>query len=262
MIYFSKIVPFVFYPITLILGLMIWSLLSRKKVPLLLAVILFWFCSVPYVSNSFVVYLEKGQIRKSTSEIIPADVVVVLGGMLVRVNSSAGPIYEWADPDRYLAGIEMMKAHKAQYLLFTSSKLPWNTSVQSNGLNLLEGQFYAKFAQENGIAIERIEVSQEVQNTAQEAQVVKAFLQKRSLRSVILVTSNFHMTRAKQIFEQQAIEVQTYPVDSRVNLADITILDFLPDARAFSQTQFAWHEFMGRAFYALQALVTNRSIQQ
>jgi hypothetical protein len=33
----------------------------------------------------------------------------------LRVQSASGPIYEWTDPDRYFAGIELIKANKAKY---------------------------------------------------------------------------------------------------------------------------------------------------
>jgi hypothetical protein len=32
-------------------------------------------------------------------------------------------------------------------------------------------------------------------------------------------------------------------------------MDFLPDARAFAQTQFAWRELMGRLFYQMKAIL-------
>ena len=258
MIYFSKLAPYIFYPITLILGLMIWGILLRRRLPLLIALTLFWFCSTPYISNAFVIYLEQGQMRKKASDIVMADVVVVLGGMLVRVDSAGGPIYEWKDPDRFLAGLEMMKAHKARYLLFTSGKYPWDSAIQLNNANLSEGLFLSKFASEYGISLEQIHVTQEVQNTDQEAQAVKEFLQKNDLHNIILITSNFHMERAKEIFELRGIKVQTYPVDSRIGLASITPMNFLPDARAFSETQFALHELMGRAFYRIKTVLSNR----
>jgi uncharacterized SAM-binding protein YcdF (DUF218 family) len=258
MIYFYKLAPYIFYPITLILGLMIWGFLSRKRLPLLMALSLFWFCSTPYISNAFVIYLEQGQMRKKSSDIVMADVVVVLGGMLVRVNSAGGPMYEWKDPDRFLAGLEMMKAHKARYLLLTSGKYPWDSAIQLDNANLSEGQYLAKFANEYGIALEQIHVSQEVQNTDQEAKAVKEFLQKNDLHNIILITSNFHMERAKEIFEWQGIDVQTYPVDSRIGLASMTPMNFLPDARAFSETQFALHELMGRTFYRIKTMLSTR----
>jgi uncharacterized SAM-binding protein YcdF (DUF218 family) len=64
------------------------------------------------------------------------------------------------------------------------------------------------------------------------------------------------MARAKQIFEQEGLVVQTYPVDSRVGLAESTPMNFLPDARAFSQTQFAWRELIGRAFYRIKSALS------
>ena len=128
------------------------------------------------MAKELLVHMEQGQMRKNISDVSAADMVVVLGGMLVRVNSASGPAYEWRDPDRYLAGIELIRAHKGHYLFFTSGKLPWDAVIKSGDDEISEGQYLAKFAQENGILPYQIIVSEEVQNTAQEAEVVKSFM--------------------------------------------------------------------------------------
>ena len=254
-IYLHKLVPYLLYPSTFILGMMVWACFGKNRKPIWIALVVFWCCSTPYVSDTLVKYLEKDQIRKDISDIRPADVVVVLGGSLLRVQSASGPIYEWTDPDRYFAGIELIKANKAKYLFFTSGKLPWNSLVKFNNSPITEGQYQAKLAQTYGIEPRRIKVSDEVENTAQEARAVKAFLSEQGLQSVILVTSSFHMTRARQIFLQEGIVVESYPVDSKVELSELTPMDFLPDARAFAQTQFAWRELMGRLFYQMKTIL-------
>lgn len=254
MIYLHKLLPYLLYPITFILGMMLWACLSKNRKPLWIAIIVFWCCSTPYVSDALVIYLEKDYIHKNMSDVSPADVVVVLGGALMQVKSASGPIYEWTDPDRYFAGIDLVKANKAKYLFFTSGKLPWNSQVELNGSPISEGQYQANLAQNYGVDSGRIKVSNEVENTAQEARVVKVFLHEQGLRSVILVTSSFHMARAQQIFLQEGIDVDPYPVDSKVAISKFTPMDFLPDARAFAQTQFAWRELMGRFFYRIKTI--------
>ena len=246
MIYLNKILPHLLYPSTIILALMIWAIVSKKRTPLVIALLIFWTASTPYVSKLAFVFLEEGQPRKLLHQINSADVVVVLSGMLTTVNSANGPMYEWGDPDRYFAGIELIKEGKGKYLLFTSGRLPWDRMSQS------EGEYLAQFAIASGIAAKQVKVTLDVQNTAQEASEVKSFLNKNKLETIILVTSNFHTQRAKKLFEDAGISTQTFPVDSKVNFAKITPMDFLPNADAFAANQFFLREMIGRLYYRIK----------
>jgi uncharacterized SAM-binding protein YcdF (DUF218 family) len=57
------------------------------------------------------------------------------------------------------------------------------------------------------------------------------------------------MPRASKLFLKEGIEVQTYPVDFKVGISNITPMDFLPSADAFSSFQFSLRELIGRAYY-------------
>jgi len=205
-----------------------------------------WLTSTPYFSTLLLSYVEQGQLRKTPADLQSADVVVVLSGMLGVVNSHAGPIYEWRDPDRYFAGLELLRAKKGKLILFTGGLFPWQTQQQS------EGAFLAAFARQAGVSEDQVAVTQDVQNTAQEAVAVKQYLSTHQLSSIILVTSTFHMARAERLFKNTGVSLQTYPVDSKITLSEITPMEFLPDADAFSATQLALRELMGRLYYLIK----------
>lgn len=247
MIYANKLLPYLLYPITLILVLLIWGLISKRRLPIMLALIFLWLSSTPYISKTLVSFVEKDQLRKTPDDVRPADLVVVLSGMLGVVKSQHGPIYEWGDPDRYFAGIELMQAKKAHYIVFTGGLFPWQTQLQS------EGRYLAAFAKQAGLSENQIAVTEDVQNTAQEALAIKKYLAQHDLKEIILVTSAYHMPRAQQLFENAGVALQTYPVDSKVVLYDLTPMDFMPDAGAFFAAQFALRELCGRAYYFLHA---------
>lgn len=238
--------PHLFYPITVILALLIWGLMAKRRLPVILALISLWLTSTPLISKSLIEYVEKGQLRKSLADIYFADAVVVLSGMLTVVNSKNGVIYEWGDPDRYFAGLELMQAKKSQYIIFTGGIFPWQRRLQSEGLYL------AALAKQAGIPSSQVIVTGDVQNTAQEAFEVKKYLTQHNLKDIILVTSAYHMPRAEQLFKNSGIDLQTFPVDSKVVLYDITPMDFLPDASAFSANQSALRELIGRSYYFLR----------
>jgi uncharacterized SAM-binding protein YcdF (DUF218 family) len=67
---------------------------------------------------------------------------------------------------------------------------------------------------------------------------------------VLLVTSAFHMPRARRLFERAGMSVIPFPVDFKVSAARvISVLDFLPAAGALTQTEIAMREWYGRLYY-------------
>ncbi len=89
-------------------------------------------------------------------------------------------------------------------------------------------------------------------NTFQEAKAIKKLLNFKS-NKIILVTSAYHMKRAKKVFEREGIFVQPYPVDFKTNTGYKSLfknpLNFMPDARSLSQSSVAIREIIGRIIY-------------
>ena len=93
-----------------------------------------------------------------------------------------------------------------------------------------------------------------MQNTADEAKAIQVLAQKHGLRKIILVTSAFHMARAKLLLTQTGLEVIAYPVSFGAGADATNLLDFIPNADALRQTEGVLKELMGRAYYRLMAL--------
>ena len=246
MIYIHKLLPYFVFPITLIIILLIWAVISKKTKPVLIALMFLILTSCPYVSGKLLQYLEFGESRKIPSDIMSADSVVVLSGMIIPIDTLHGIVYEWSDPDRFFGGVELINANKANSIVFTRAKLPW----QSYNIKP-EGDVLANWAQEFGVPSNRIRLTKAVENTKDEALAVKELLNQKQEKKIILVTSAYHMSRAKMIFEKQGFEVQTYPVDFKVEAYNFSIIDVLPSATAFQQFQFALRELIGRVYYSM-----------
>jgi len=243
MIYLNKLLPYLVYPITIITFLLIWAAISRKRLPVILALVLLIITSSPIVSHQMVAYIDGQERKKIVEDMDVADSIVVLSGMIVPIKTKQGIAYEWGDPDRFFGGIELIKAGKAKNIIFTGGILPWQKNIQP------EGQILAKFAEDFGIPSSQIIVTDDVENTRDEAKAVREILTKNNTNKVILVTSAFHMPRASKLFLKEGIEVQTYPVDFKAGISNITPMDFLPSADAFSGFQFSLRELIGRAYY-------------
>ena len=90
-----------------------------------------------------------------------------------------------------------------------------------------------------------------MENTAEEAVAVNELI--RPSRKIILVTSAYHMYRAKRLFEKEGFEVISYRVDFKVaGKSKLTILDFLPSADNIQLTETGIREIIGRLFYLIK----------
>ena len=68
-----------------------------------------------------------------------------------------------------------------------------------------------------GIFPEQILLTSIVSNTAEESVAVKDLMAERQLNKIILVTSSFHMPRAKLLFDQAGVETYPYPTDFKAS---------------------------------------------
>ena len=81
--------------------------------------------------------------------------------------------------------------------------MPWSNSIP-------EGETLKKAAMDVGIPPEKILLTRIVSNTAEEAMAVEAVIQSEGIKSILLVTSSFHMPRAELLFRQQGIDLETF----------------------------------------------------
>jgi uncharacterized SAM-binding protein YcdF (DUF218 family) len=230
----------------LVIILILIGLIKNKKTLIYIAIGLLYTLSTPIFSNNFFKLIEGSEYRKSFSAIDSADAIVVLSGMLAINEVGDSTYIEWGDPDRFFGGLALFKADKAQKLVFTGGKMPWDKVKKTEGAVLKE------YAISNGITSEKILVTKDVENTAEEVVAIKELISPN--KKIILVTSAFHMYRAKKLFEKQGFEVIPYKVDSKSERSkEITIIDFLPSAEYLKNTEIGFREIVGRLFYFLKS---------
>ena len=245
MIYLHKILPTFVLPIMLVIIVILIGLIKNKKMLIYIAIGVQYILSTTIFSNNFFKLVEGSEYRKPISTIDSADAIVVLSGML-EINEEVDSTYiEWGDPDRFFGGIALFKAGKAQKLIFTGGKMPWDKAKKTEGAVLKD------YAISNGIASEKIFITKDVENTADEAVAVKELISPS--KTIILVTSAFHMYRAKKLFEKQGFEVIPLKVDYKTaGKSEITVMDFLPSAGNLGMTETGIREILGRLYYFIQ----------
>ena len=113
------------------------------------------------------------------------------------------------------------------------------------------GEVLKEYAISNGITSEKIFVTKDVENTANEAVAVKELISPS--KRIILVTSAYHMYRAKRLFEKKGFKVVPYKLDYKSERNnEITIIDILPSANNLELTEIRIRELIGRLFYLIK----------
>ena len=246
MIYLHKILPTFLLPIMLVIILILIGLIKNKKKLIYIAIGVLYIISTPIFSNNFFKLVEGSEYRKPISAIDSADAIVVLGGIL-EINEVGDTTYiEWGDPDRFFGGIALFKAGKAQKLVFTGGKMPWDKAKKT------EGEVLKEYAISNGIPYEKIYVTKDVENTANEAVAVKELVSPS--KRIILVTSAYHIYRAKRLFEKQGFEVIPCKVDYKsARNKEITTIDYFPSIENIKITETGIIEIVGSCYYLFKS---------
>ncbi|KRO59812.1 MAG: hypothetical protein ABS05_01945, partial [Pelagibacteraceae bacterium BACL5 MAG-121128-bin54] len=200
--------------------------------------------SLPIVSNRFIAYLEKDYQLIEVAEIENVDAIVVLSGMIRVIGDEENLKYEFTDSvDRFFAGLDLFNNNKSPILILTRGKMPWSVGIA-------EGEYLKELAIKYGVSEENIILTDEVQNTDQEAKAIKEILTEDA--KIILVTSAFHMPRAEKVFKAANINLIPYPVDFQNSKSKTTMMDFIPSAGSLFDTSHFVREMIGRLYYNLK----------
>lgn len=135
-----------------------------------------------------------------------ADAVVVISGGWASKNQLGKSTLE-----RYQYGLKLFQKNYSKYLLLSGGNLKGTPS---------EAEEMAEMAITDGFPNESIIIEGNSETTWENALFVKRLLLERHLNSVILVTSPYHMLRAKTMFNDLGINVIAAPVpDSEFNFS-------------------------------------------
>jgi len=243
MYYLSKILPLFVLPLGITCIAMLVGLLLRRRWLIWTSIAFLWVCSIPLVGGSLLRTVEGPAERLLASDAPLADAIVVLSAGRSTTPGRAA-ISEWGDANRFFGGVELFKAGRAPLLVFTGGGFPSEPDAP------LEGEILAQHTSALGIPPDRIVTTGRVYNTAQEAAAVAAVLRARYPTSprVLLVTSAFHMSRARLLFERAGLRITPFPVDFLGAGAAIDLLP-IPTVDGLSHTQRAMREVYGRLFY-------------
>lgn len=245
----SKLLPLFVLPFGISVLLLVWGVTRRRPGLVVAALVILLVASNPILSRWLIRSTEGWAERRPVADVVPADAVVVLSQGRIVAPGPEG-VSEWNDADRFHAGVRLAEAQKAPWLVFTGAWSSWEPDAPREG-DVLKAE-----AQRLGIPAHVILVTGPVLNTVDEAREVRLLLAPRIARRprVVLVTSAFHMPRAREVFEQSGVSVDPFPVDFAYSQGrQFTVLDVVPSVVALAGTQTALREQYGRAYSRLRA---------
>ena len=247
MYYFNKIIGFLISPIGgAIAGgvvAVVCARLGRKRMAKWiggLTVAWLWLWMMPIMTWGVGVPLEREFLVDGKVPLVEsfpeADAIVLLGGSMGIETNLSSYAEMWSGADRVWQAARLYKAGKAQKVIATGN------GARDSTLPLLK---------DFGMPSECV-LFHDARNTEEEAKLVEGM----GYKKILLVTSAWHMKRARLMFEKYApsVEVVCAPADfenSIVAARPFSFSDFLPDPGAFMGNSVALHEWVGIVGYKL-----------
>jgi len=253
-IYLAKILPLLVLPIGIVFELSLVALVllvrdRRKPAVLLLvtAMLVLWLASMPMVADALLGRLERAYPAVVLQDIPASRCIVLLGGAVEPVAAPrvAAELLDAADRVRMAA--RLYAAGKAQVIIVSGGRQPWSAFAES------EAQATRTLLVEWGVPATAVVLEEDSRNTRENAVFAIPLIEKQACGRPLLVTSAAHMKRAVASFAKLGMAVFPVSVDVRVfNKPKLTLLDFLPTARALKRTTEALREWMGQGVYVLR----------
>jgi uncharacterized SAM-binding protein YcdF (DUF218 family) len=252
-LFFHKLLPMFAAPLGVVIFFLLVGLRRPRRWPLVAALATLWAFCAPCVADAFLWTLESRYQPVDNARCVPADAIVVLGGILRFPESTVAP-FEWSDSaNRFEKGVDLLSAGKARYLVFTGAKFTAAPAVPS------EGEILRQIARRRGVPDAAILVTERVVNTATEARVVRKLARERGWRRILLVSSAYHLPRAMMLFNRGGLEVVPVPSDFHVvgigSWQDrFSLTRFLPQGEGLLTSDTAAREYLGMCFYWVRGL--------
>ena len=253
--FLSKTLDLAFSPLTWAMALVIAGLVIAGRAPawkwlwrgcLTLAVGVLYLFSIQPVSNALVRHLEAGA-RSTMKEGVVYDGVVLLGGIVdVLVSKPDRPRAYGENSERLLATYDLLRTGLAKEVLVSSG---------DEGPFAREAHVLRQQLIDWGIAPERAVIDDQSRNTRENAVESARVARERGWKSILVVTSAFHMERALGCFRAVGLEVDALPVDQRgydpARLSG-SWQSWLPRVGNLAQSTHALHEMAGRVIYRVR----------
>lgn len=177
------------------------------------------------------------------------EVGLLLGG-ITSYDKSTKEGYFNISSDRFIQTALLYKKGNIKKILVSGGQ---NGVFKEDDFS--ESDFIKKKLIDLGIPELDILIEETSRNTIENARFCKSILDENGLlhKPIVLITSAFHMQRAKSIFENEGFKVRTYPCAFSIlpGATQFKLHYLIPTTKAMDWWQTFLKELIGRAYYAL-----------
>ena len=249
----SKILSRLIYPSTLVLLLLVLAfvllIIQRRRgagLSLLMALVLVFLGSSPLVSDVYHRH-ERQYSPIPVAESPTADAIILLAG---DINIPIPPRVEsQIRGNRSVHTLRLYRAGKAPLIIVSGGNVFTQEGFRP------EAAYTADLLQEWGIPQSSIIFEGNSRNTRENAVETARLLKNRQLNRVLLVTSAFHMPRALATFRGVGIDAIPSPSSISAELAQPTLLNWIPSLDGLGTMQSVVHENVGIFIYRMRGWI-------
>ncbi len=248
----SKLLNVLFSPLVWVVVIFVVSFFMKDKLRKMLRIA--GFVVLLIFSNSAVLngITKLWEIRPVKAETLSHEhrKVVVLGGMASENRYNGLPRFAQSS-DRLWQGLWLLNKGYA------------DTLIVSGGLGNLfdkqkpEGELLKAYLEDVGLMDDRIFMESTSRNTYENAlNTAEYFSRLNWEKEIILVTSAFHVRRARACFEKQGFEVEVFPADPQASIRPLQWKDYIvPSASILSGWGTLFREWAGMATYRINGYI-------
>jgi len=242
----SKTLYFIGLPFSWLCFLLLFMFFTKnalyKRRAMRLVLLLFFVFTNPFLVNE--AFLAWEIAPTAFKNVKKYDVALVLTGVTQDYKSPKDRIYFEKGADRILHAIRLYKEKKVRKILISGAE------YDLLGQKLNAERHLASIFLMAGIPSEDIIREDKSKNTHENAIFSAKILQKEfPKQKYILISSAFHLRRAKACFAKAGIEADTFSTD--FYSTDITAV-IIPSEKAFEKWHILFKEWIGFAVYAFR----------
>ena len=229
--------------ILLAIGLFFWLIRLRKFAAfcILLASVLLYFASTPYIARNLIDPLQyQYKVLKEVPDDIQAIVVLGNGRLPIAREYSNRDTVSATTLERLRYTSRLSKVHRLPVVIVGGSV---NDERESEAA-LMQSALATDFG------IETSWLEEESKNTFENAKFAKRLLKENSISKFLLVTHAYHMPRAMWSFEDVGLKPIAAPtVFYKRNKFIAEMNDYIPSANALRLTRLAVREYLAKLWY-------------
>jgi uncharacterized SAM-binding protein YcdF (DUF218 family) len=243
----SKVLQYFLMPILWVVAMLLLALFLKsakaRRVCLIAATVLLLVFSNPFLANVTMRAWEYESVP--VEEVEDYDVAIILTGVTSMRALTPDRIHTNKGADRFLHPLQLYRMGKVGKFLITGGTGTVVMDRKPEALMLKEILLQA------GVPEEDIVIEDRSMNTYQNAIFTAELLKIHpQFERKLLVTSAFHMRRAKACFDKAGVQTDTFPADFYSSENRYTPDEmFIPSARSFDLWHRIIHEITGYVVY-------------